>query len=125
MSSAKPEYNDDVTARVTRGGIAPRPPVFQDKLEEREWLKFRLAQAFRIFGEYRSYAFSLYLIQISYIIGGLGYDEGIAGHITVRDNIRPDCFWVNPMVRVSLMSFASKAQIEACIGQTFYPHPTE
>lgn len=50
MSSAKSEYNDDVTAKVTRGGIAPRPPVFQDKLEEREWLKFRLAQALRIFG---------------------------------------------------------------------------
>ncbi|KAH8102914.1 class II aldolase/adducin domain-containing protein [Cristinia sonorae] len=58
--------------------MAPRPPVFQDKLEEREWLKFRLAQAFRIFGN-------------------MGYDEGVAGHITVRDNIRPDCFWVNPM----------------------------
>jgi len=71
-------YNDDVTARVTRGGLTPRPPTFQDKNEERQWLKFRLAQAFRIFGS-------------------LGYDEGIAGHITVRDNIRPDCFWVNPM----------------------------
>lgn len=59
-------------------GAAPRPPVFQDKNEERDWLKFRLAQAFRIFGN-------------------LGYDEGVAGHITVRDNIRPDCFWVNPM----------------------------
>ncbi|TCD62138.1 hypothetical protein EIP91_007290 [Steccherinum ochraceum] len=69
---------DEVSARVTRGGKAPRPPVFQDKNEEREYLKFRLAQAFRIFGN-------------------LGYDEGLAGHITVRDPIRPDCFWVNPM----------------------------
>lgn len=43
----------------------PRPPSFTDKLEEREYLKFRLAQAFRIFGK-------------------LGYDEGVAGHITVR-----------------------------------------
>ena len=43
----------------------PRPPVFEDKLREREYLKFRLAQAFRIFGH-------------------LGYDEGVAGHITVR-----------------------------------------
>ncbi|THH26781.1 hypothetical protein EUX98_g7401 [Antrodiella citrinella] len=72
--------NDDVSARVVKGGTLPRPPVFQDKNEEREWLKFRLAQAFRIFGS-------------------LGYDEGLAGHITVRDNIRPDCFWVNPMGR--------------------------
>lgn len=43
----------------------PRPRVFEDKLEERAFLKFRLAQAFRIFGN-------------------LGFDEGVAGHITVR-----------------------------------------
>jgi ribulose-5-phosphate 4-epimerase/fuculose-1-phosphate aldolase len=24
------------------------------------------------------------------------YDEGVAGHITVRDPIKPGCFWVNP-----------------------------
>lgn len=28
----------------------PRPPTFASKEEEREFLKFRLAQAFRIFG---------------------------------------------------------------------------
>ncbi|KAJ7732934.1 class II aldolase/adducin domain-containing protein [Mycena maculata] len=58
-------------------GKRPTPPVFTSKLEEREFLKFRLAQALRIFGN-------------------RGYDEGVAGHITVRDPIRPDCFWVNP-----------------------------
>lgn len=30
----------------------PVPPTFGSKLEEREYLKFRLAQAFRIFGIY-------------------------------------------------------------------------
>lgn len=29
----------------------PRPPVFDDKLKEREYLKGRLAAAFRIFGK--------------------------------------------------------------------------
>ena len=43
----------------------PSPPQFSDKLEERAYLKFRLAQALRIFGR-------------------RGYDEGVAGHITVR-----------------------------------------
>ncbi|KAF7348799.1 Aldolase-II domain-containing protein [Mycena venus] len=62
--------------KIFKGKI-PRPPVFSSKLEEREFLKFRLAQALRIFGN-------------------RGYDEGVAGHITVRDPIRPDCFWVNP-----------------------------
>ncbi|KAI5123742.1 hypothetical protein M0805_000334 [Coniferiporia weirii] len=55
----------------------PRPPVFDNKYEERKFLKFRLAQAFRIFGH-------------------LGFDEGVAGHITVRDPVKTDCFWVNP-----------------------------
>jgi len=59
------------------GNPLPKPPTFEDKLEEREFLKFRLAQAFRIFGN-------------------LKFDEGIAGHITVRDPIKPHCFWVNP-----------------------------
>lgn len=35
---------------VVRGNV-PLPPVFQDKKEEREWLKFRLAQTLRIFGK--------------------------------------------------------------------------
>ncbi|KAJ7761688.1 class II aldolase adducin domain protein [Mycena metata] len=66
----------DAAAKTFRGRL-PGPPVFESKLEEREYVKFRLAQAFRIFGH-------------------RGYDEGIAGHITVRDPIKPDCFWVNP-----------------------------
>jgi hypothetical protein len=55
----------------------PRPPVFEDKYKERDFLKGRLAAAFRIFGKY-------------------GFDEGVAGHITMRDPVNPDCFWVNP-----------------------------
>jgi len=75
MSSA--QDNDAPLPTNTFTGKMPRPPVFTSKLEEREFLKFRVAQALRIFGN-------------------RGYDEGIAGHITVRDPIRPDCFWVNP-----------------------------
>jgi ribulose-5-phosphate 4-epimerase/fuculose-1-phosphate aldolase len=63
----------------------PSPPQFADKLEEREYLKGRLALAFRIFGK-------------------LGFDEGVAGHITLRDPVKPDHFWVNPLGRAfSLM----------------------
>jgi hypothetical protein len=40
-------------------------PKFDDPLDERDYLKGRLAAAFRIFGKY-------------------GFDEGVAGHITVR-----------------------------------------
>jgi len=56
---------------------APQHPKFETKEMEREYIKFRLAQAFRIFAS-------------------LGFDDGVAGHITARDPIRPDAFWVNP-----------------------------
>lgn len=52
----------------------PRPPTFDDKYKERDYMKGRLAAAFRIFGKY-------------------GFDEGVAGHITMRDPVQPDCFW--------------------------------
>lgn len=55
----------------------PSPPKFTDKHEERTYLKGRLALAFRIFGK-------------------LGFDEGVAGHITMRDPVDPHSFWVNP-----------------------------
>lgn len=45
-------------------------PTFPDKQAEQKYLKERLAGAFRIFAM-------------------LGYDEGVAGHITVRDTIDP------------------------------------
>ena len=43
----------------------PRPPKFDDPYKEREYLKGRLALAFRIFAKF-------------------GFDEGVAGHITLR-----------------------------------------
>lgn len=58
----------------------PTPPVFSDMYEKREYLKGRLALAFRLFGK-------------------LGFDQGVAGHITLRDPIMPDHFWVNPLGR--------------------------
>ncbi len=33
------------------------------------------------------------------LFGKFGFDEGVAGHITVRDPERTDHFWVNPMGR--------------------------
>lgn len=53
------------------------PPAFEDKFEERKFLKHRLAIAYRIFAQF-------------------GFSEGVAGHITVRDPVDPTSFWVNP-----------------------------
>ncbi|MDJ0703149.1 MAG: class II aldolase/adducin family protein [Leptolyngbyaceae cyanobacterium MO_188.B28] len=55
----------------------PKLPTFESVEDERHHRKQRLASAFRLFAHY-------------------GFDEGIAGHITVRDPEFPDCFWVNP-----------------------------
>jgi ribulose-5-phosphate 4-epimerase/fuculose-1-phosphate aldolase len=56
----------------------PEPPRFASKEAEREHGKVRLATAFRIFAMH-------------------GFDAGIAGHISYRDPMRPDHFWVNPL----------------------------
>jgi ribulose-5-phosphate 4-epimerase/fuculose-1-phosphate aldolase len=52
-------------------------PTFDSVEEERLHRKQRLAASFRLFGKF-------------------GFDEGIAGHITVRDPAHADRFWVNP-----------------------------
>jgi ribulose-5-phosphate 4-epimerase/fuculose-1-phosphate aldolase len=53
------------------------PPTFDSIADERLHRKQRLAATFRIFAE-------------------LGFDEGIAGHVTARDPELADHFWVNP-----------------------------
>lgn len=62
--------------KTTMTGLL-KPPVFSNVEEERQHLKQRLAGAFRLFSRF-------------------GFDEGVAGHITVRDPEKPDHFWVNP-----------------------------
>jgi len=55
-------------------------PVFGSPAEERTHRKLRLAAALRVFGKF-------------------GFDEGLAGHMTVRDPELTDHFWVNPLGR--------------------------
>ena len=66
-------------------GESRYPMVFESPAAERAHRKARLAAALRLFGKY-------------------GFDEGVAGHVTVRDPEFPERFWVNPMaVPFSLM----------------------
>ncbi|MCW2666358.1 MAG: class aldolase/adducin family protein [Frankiales bacterium] len=53
------------------------PETFETVEQERAHRKAKLAAAFRMFSK-------------------AGLDEGVAGHITVRDPQEPDTFWVNP-----------------------------
>ncbi len=53
------------------------PPTFDSVEDERDHRRQRLAGALRVFGR-------------------LGFGEGVAGHISVRDPEHLDHFWVNP-----------------------------
>ncbi|KAL8797136.1 MAG: hypothetical protein Q9195_000603 [Heterodermia aff. obscurata] len=53
-------------------------PSFQSKEEKRQWQLEHMAGAFRIFARH-------------------GYTEGLAGHISVRDPIEEEAFWINPL----------------------------
>ncbi|KAI2606140.1 arad-like aldolase/epimerase [Hypoxylon fragiforme] len=53
-------------------------PQFENLEDERLYRKQHLAAAFRVFAD-------------------RGFDEGVAGHISVRDPILTDHFWLNPL----------------------------
>lgn len=122
MATARPDEGNTLQATLMdeeQKLAFPMPPTFSTKIEERTYLKFRLAQAFRIFG---SVFHDQPINPISYSgVGHYGFSEGVAGHITVRvsiphigrcgcvppwslinfhrqDPIKTDCFWVNPFV---------------------------
>ena len=72
--------NEQVNQLVMNADLAAMPGDGLDPVAEQLQRKQRLAAALRIFGKF-------------------GFDEGVAGHITVRDPIDTDTFWVNPMGR--------------------------
>jgi ribulose-5-phosphate 4-epimerase/fuculose-1-phosphate aldolase len=69
-------FSDKTDAVLAAVKNLPTLPSFDTPEEERLHRKQRLAAAFRIFSQY-------------------GFDEGVAGHITARDPVEPDTFWVN------------------------------
>ncbi|CAK9441697.1 uncharacterized protein LODBEIA_P55650 [Lodderomyces beijingensis] len=64
---------------IAKGGEHPyKRPHFKNKQDEREWAKQHMAGAFRVFAR-------------------KGYTEGTAGHISIRDPVDPQTFWINPL----------------------------
>lgn len=81
-STHKQDLASNPFQRVWRGNREgtikmPGVPTFDDKHEERTWVKQHMAGCFRYWGK-------------------LGFGEGTAGHITVRDPVLPDHYWMNP-----------------------------
>jgi ribulose-5-phosphate 4-epimerase/fuculose-1-phosphate aldolase len=52
-------------------------PTFTDKYAERAWAKGKMAAAFRICAR-------------------LGWADGASGHVSLRDPVNPEHFWINP-----------------------------
>jgi len=68
----------ELTPKETSFSRFSLPKPFDNVEDERRERKHKLAGALRIFGR-------------------LGFGEGVAGHIAVRDPEYPDHFWVNPL----------------------------
>ncbi|GGI71334.1 class II aldolase/adducin family protein [Shewanella gelidii] len=88
---------DEQIKKMTIGSeqhSVPMPPVFSDPLQQRQYEKQRLAAAFRVFAH-------------------AGFDEGLAGHITLRDCIEPETFWVNPLaIHFSLIKASDLVRVD-------------
>lgn len=74
----KLENRESIYQPEQKGLSFPRRPVFTDIEEERLYRKQRLVAACRAFARH-------------------SLDYGFAGHLTVRDPERPECYWTNPM----------------------------
>ncbi|VUC25719.1 unnamed protein product, partial [Clonostachys rosea] len=74
--------------RLSQGPTIGGIPSFTEVEKQRRWMLEHLAGAFRVFAR-------------------KGYTEGLAGHISLRDPEKKDCFWTNPfgvhfgMIKVS------------------------
>ena len=77
MSEAAAQKNTKSEVIDSTGLRGQYPPHYESVEHERLDRKQRLAATFRLFGKF-------------------GFDEGVAGHVTVRDPEHPDHFWVNP-----------------------------
>ncbi|VUC31657.1 unnamed protein product [Clonostachys rosea] len=51
-------------------------PTFENKADERLWAKRQMAAAFRVFAK-------------------LGFSDGVAGHMSLRDPENPELFWIS------------------------------
>lgn len=68
---------DGSGATIGRSAPIEGIPTFTDPYKQRRWALERMAGAFRVMAR-------------------KGYLEGTAGHISVRDPVDPDTFWINP-----------------------------
>jgi Class II Aldolase and Adducin N-terminal domain len=74
----------NLSISIVRSGPYQGIPNFTDPYKKRKLVLERMAGAFRVMAR-------------------KGYLEGTAGHISVRDPVDPETFWINPYVNYSLL----------------------
>ncbi|KAH0365784.1 class II aldolase, partial [Aureobasidium melanogenum] len=68
-------------------------PIIEDARTKRQWMLEHMAGAFRVFAR-------------------KGFTEGTAGHISLRDPVQPDTFWINPLgVHFGMLKASDMVQI--------------
>lgn len=79
QTSKKYDFGTRGAHNIAKGGEHPHLiPSFDDPLAKRKWVLEHAAGAFRVFAR-------------------MGYCEGEAGHISVRDPVDPQTFFINPL----------------------------
>ncbi|KAJ6784340.1 hypothetical protein PWT90_06159 [Aphanocladium album] len=88
------QSDKNFTAVATGGYEYPGIPQFTDPYAKRQWQLEHMAGAFRVFAR-------------------LGFTEGASGHISVRDPVDPETFWINPMgVHFGLLKASDMVHID-------------
>lgn len=82
VSAASPADGDSAAtannlAVATGGYLFSGIPEITDPYKKRQWQLEHMAGAFRVFSR-------------------KGFTEGTSGHISVRDPVDPETFWINP-----------------------------
>ncbi|KAH9427274.1 hypothetical protein MCOR02_012180 [Pyricularia oryzae] len=77
-AAEQPSSSSAVGAVATGGYPFAGIPVIEDLYKKRQWQLEHMAGAFRVFAR-------------------KGFTEGTSGHISVRDPVYPNTFWINPM----------------------------
>ncbi|KAB8212098.1 class II aldolase/adducin N-terminal [Aspergillus parasiticus] len=78
----------------TGGYSFPGIPTFDDPYKSRKWQLEHMAAAFRVFAR-------------------KGFTEGTAGHISLRDPVQPNTFWINPFgVHFGMLKASDMVQID-------------
>ncbi|KAA8914461.1 hypothetical protein TRICI_002904 [Trichomonascus ciferrii] len=78
LNSRGYSLNSQGAQNNSMGEVPFKVPKFVDPLDKRQWMLEHMAAAFRIFAR-------------------KGFTEGTAGHISIRDPVQPDTFWINPL----------------------------